>query len=225
MECWMRLSVPDRTGALGAIAVALASAGADIRSLDVVTVEDGIAVDDLVIDTPAGPRRSAATRGDRRGRRGGPAAAAPSAGAGLAPGGRRPAGRGVGPPAAPHARGGAAPGLHSAWCAVLRQRNPRPQVLAASVGAPSFTMVETPWLPLAAPRRLDAALWMHRAWREGHPQHTLAAAPLGEPRTAVLLARRQGPRFYAAEVAELAALARLAAALLPDDAVLDAASA
>ncbi len=54
------------------------------------------------------------------------------------------------------------------------------------MGAPSFTNVETPWLPLAGPR------------------------------TAVVLARRHGPRFYAEELADLGALARLAAALMPD---------
>lgn len=213
----MRVSVPDRTGALGLIATALAATGADIRSLDVVTVEDGIAVDDLVIDVPGSPD-------DVRG----PLEALD----GVVVEVLRPMPRLPGPaaPLGVAARLAEAPVdtvlehlvrdlprvLHGAWCAVLAVGEPRPVVLAASVGAPSFTAVETPWLPLSGPRRLDAALWMPRTWREGHPQHTLAAAPLRRPSEAVLLARRHGPRFHAAELADLGALARVAAARLAD---------
>jgi hypothetical protein len=213
MECWMRISVPDRTGALGAVAAALAGAGADIRSLDVVSVEDGIAVDDLVIEVP-GPvedvrRAVEAIEGVivevLR-----PVPRLPSAASPLEVAARlaeRPADEVLAcfVEEVPRA-------LHGAWCAIVRARAPRPEVVAASVGAPSFATLEAPWLPLTAPRRLEAALWMPRTWREGHPQHTLAAVPLGSPDQAVLLARRHGPRFHTAELADLARLARLAAA-------------
>lgn len=43
---------------------------------------------------------------------------------------------------------------------------------------------------------------------------TLAAAPLGEPRTAVLLGRPGGPKFRPSEVARLGYLAGIVATML-----------
>jgi hypothetical protein len=54
MAFLMRITLPDRPGALGAVASALGSVGADIISLDVVERASDRAVDDLVIDFPHG---------------------------------------------------------------------------------------------------------------------------------------------------------------------------
>jgi hypothetical protein len=48
----MRLVLPDRPGALGAVATALGHVGADIVSLDVIERGPGSATDDMVIELP-----------------------------------------------------------------------------------------------------------------------------------------------------------------------------
>ena len=50
----MRIVLPDRPGALGAVATALGAVGADILSLDVIERSPGNAIDDLVLDLPPG---------------------------------------------------------------------------------------------------------------------------------------------------------------------------
>ena len=50
----LRVQLEDRPGSLGSLAVALGSVGADILSLDVVERWSGYAVDDLVVELPAG---------------------------------------------------------------------------------------------------------------------------------------------------------------------------
>jgi hypothetical protein len=49
----LRLVLPDRPGALGAVATALGSAGADILSVDVIERAPGSAVDDFVVELPS----------------------------------------------------------------------------------------------------------------------------------------------------------------------------
>jgi hypothetical protein len=48
----LRIVLPDRPGALGAVATALGTVGADILSLDVIERTDGSATDDLVVELP-----------------------------------------------------------------------------------------------------------------------------------------------------------------------------
>src|SRR5689334_11499629 len=50
----LRVVLPDRPGALGAVATALGVAGADILSVDVIEREPGRATDDLVVELPPG---------------------------------------------------------------------------------------------------------------------------------------------------------------------------
>ena len=50
----LRVQLEDRPGSLGSLAVALGSVGADILSLDVVERASGYAIDDLVVELPAG---------------------------------------------------------------------------------------------------------------------------------------------------------------------------
>lgn len=52
MSYLLRIVLPDRPGALGAVATALGHAGADILSLDVIQRGPGHAIDDLVVELP-----------------------------------------------------------------------------------------------------------------------------------------------------------------------------
>ena len=52
MSYLLRIVLPDRPGALGAVASALGHVGADILSLDVIERGPGHAIDDLVIELP-----------------------------------------------------------------------------------------------------------------------------------------------------------------------------
>ncbi|MEO8888789.1 MAG: ACT domain-containing protein [Jatrophihabitantaceae bacterium] len=52
MSYLMRVILPDRPGALGAVATALGHVGADIVSLDVIERSPGSATDDMVIELP-----------------------------------------------------------------------------------------------------------------------------------------------------------------------------
>lgn len=54
MSFLLRVSLPDRPGALGLIATALGTVEADIVSVDVIERGTGYAVDDLVIELPPG---------------------------------------------------------------------------------------------------------------------------------------------------------------------------
>lgn len=54
MSYLLRVTVPDRPGSLGGLAVALGSVEANIVSLDVVEHYEGAAIDDIVVDVPTG---------------------------------------------------------------------------------------------------------------------------------------------------------------------------
>ena len=54
MSFLLRIVLPDRPGSLGLVAGALGTVGADIVSLDVIERRAGYAVDDLVVELPAG---------------------------------------------------------------------------------------------------------------------------------------------------------------------------
>lgn len=49
MEITLRCAVPDRPGALAAVAGAIGGAGGDIAAIDVVETADGVALDDIVV--------------------------------------------------------------------------------------------------------------------------------------------------------------------------------
>ena len=53
MSYLLRIVLPDRPGALGAVATALGHVGADILSLDVIERRPGSATDDLVVELPS----------------------------------------------------------------------------------------------------------------------------------------------------------------------------
>src|SRR5687767_2127012 len=57
MRYVLRVAIPDRRGALGAVASSLGNAGVDIESLDVIDRVGGIAIDDVCVVTTVGAAR------------------------------------------------------------------------------------------------------------------------------------------------------------------------
>ena len=214
----MRVQLPDRPGSLGSLAVALGSVGADILSLDVLDRGPGYAVDDLVIELPAGAMPDTLI-------------SAAEALSGVRVDTVRPhtglldARRElelIDHVAAARGRAGklrvlvdeAPRVLRVGWCAVVQHSPAGVTRVAASAGAPETMVPEVPWLPLQHPAVLDgSADWVPALWRE--LDIALAAAPLGDPHTAVVLGRPGGPTFRPAEVARLGYLAGIVATLLP----------
>lgn len=213
----LRVELEDRPGSLGSLAVALGSVGADILSLDVVERGAGYAVDDLVVELPNGAMpdmlisAAEALRGVRVD------TIRPHTGLleahrelelidHVAAADGRAAKLQVLVDEAPRV-------LRVGWCTVVRLADDRPQRVAGSPGAPETQAADTPWLPLAQPATLDgSADWVPPLWRDMHT--TLAAAPLGDPGTAVVLGRPGGPEFRPSEVARLGYLAGIVAGLL-----------
>lgn len=62
MEVMLRCELPDRPGALAALAGAVADAGGDIEAVDVVEVSEGRALDDLFALVPPGGLRALVER-------------------------------------------------------------------------------------------------------------------------------------------------------------------
>ncbi|MCB0924226.1 MAG: amino acid-binding protein [Mycobacterium sp.] len=213
----LRVELEDRPGSLGSLAVALGSVGADILSLDVVERGTGYAVDDLVVDLPNGAMpdmlisAAEALRGVRVD------AIRPHTGLleahrelelidHVAAAGVRTAKLQVLVDEAPRV-------LRVSWCTVLHLTATGPERVVGSPGAPETRAAATPWLPLDKPAALDgAASWVPPLWRDMHT--TLAAAPLGDPGTAIVLGRMGGPEFRPSEVARLGYLAGIVAGLL-----------
>jgi hypothetical protein len=68
-------------------------------------------------------------------------------------------------------------------------------------------------MPISQAIALDATGdWVPQLWRD--MDTTLAAAPLGEPTTALVLGRPGGPHFRPSEVARLGYLAGIIASIL-----------
>lgn len=213
----LRVELEDRPGSLGSLAVALGSVGADILSLDVVERGPGYAIDDLVVDLPNGAMPDTLV----------------SAAHGLsgvhvdsirphtglleahrelelidhvAAAGDRAAKLQKLVDEAPRV-------LRVGWCTVVTLDGTAPHRIAGSPGAPETQAAATPWLPLEAAVALDgSADWIPPLWRDMNT--TLAAAPLGDPRTAMVLGRPGGPDFRPSEVARLGYLAGIVATLL-----------
>lgn len=224
MSYLLRLMLPDRPGALGAVATALGATGIDILSIAVVERGDGGVVDDLIVMLPPGGLADTVHTAARS-----------------VPGVRVEALR-------PYLDGGArarddlalldaiaarpagalrlltdlVPGVfHADWAVLLEQVGPVDvRVRAASVGAPELGRDElavperlragVPWLPLAAASRVDAAGgWCPPRWTVVGME--LAAAPVGRPGLAVLVGRPGGPAFRASEIDRLSHLAGIAA--------------
>jgi hypothetical protein len=213
----LRVVLADRPGSLGSLAVALGSVGADILSLDVVERVSGVAIDDLVVDLPPGAMPDMLIT-------------AAEALEGVHVDSIRPhtglleAHREL--ELIDHVAGGPDPTgklqvladesprvLRVGWCTVVRLSDDGAERVVGSSGAPETAATSAPWLPLEHAAVLDGgADWVPQVWRD--MDTTLAAAPLGDPRCAVMLGRPGGPDFRPSEVARLGYLAGIVATIL-----------
>lgn len=211
MTYLLRVVLPDRPGSLGAVATALGTTGADILTVDVVERGQGAAVDDLVVDLPAGrPPDVLITAAESV-----PGVVVESV---------RPFAGALdtyrelelvelvaADPAAGVVRftEGAPRIFRSGWAIVVALVDGRPQRVAASSAAPETQAEHLPWLPLARACVLDETYPVPQPWRELGTE--LAAAPLGRPERAVVIGRPGGPAFRPSELARLAHLAGIVA--------------
>jgi hypothetical protein len=211
MSYLIRVVLPDRPGSLGALATALGKTDADIISLDVVEHRaDGFAIDDILVELPLGRMADTLV----------------SAAQGV-PGVRvqflrRYAGAGdlhrdldlveamtARPLCAEEILTELSPGVFRADWALLVEVDDadRHAIACASASAPDSMGLRLPWLPLLETKRLpNASTWAPSSWRDA----ALAAAPVGRPSRALLLARSGGPDILDSELARLRHLAGLA---------------
>ncbi|ALG86636.1 amino acid-binding protein [Gordonia phthalatica] len=190
------------------LAVQLGAIGADIRSLEVVERADGMVIDDLVVDLPAGAlpdtlitaaEKVSGIRVD---------SLRPFAGVLdthqelelidlVAAGGKDRLQVLV--DHAPRV-------LRVSWAAVLAKPGADVLRLYASSGAPETPLVDADWLPLEKVQSFDPESdWIPQSWRDMDTR--VAAAPLGVNGKALLLGRIGGPDFRPAEIARLGYLA------------------
>ena len=212
----LRVQLADRPGSLGSLAVALGSVGADILSLDVVERSAGYAIDDLVVELPAGAMPDMLITAAEQIKGVYVDSIRPHTGLleahrelelidHIAAADRKNRLQ-VLADEAPRV-------LRVGWTSVVRLTDEGPRRLVGSSGAPETQVAETPWLPLDHAEALDGdAAWVPRVWRD--MATTLAAAPLGDPHTAVVLGRPGGPLFRPSEVARLGYLAGIVATIL-----------
>ncbi len=213
----LRVQLDDRPGSLGSLAVALGTVGADILSLDVVERASGYAIDDLVVDLPAGAMPDMLIT-------------AAEALNGVRVDSIRPhtglleahrelelidhiAAASTGPDKLQVLVDESPRVLRVGWCTVARLTESGLQRVAGSPSSPETQADSAPWLPIHHAYALDAtADWVPQVWRD--MDTTLAAAPLGDPHTAVVLGRPGGPDFRPSEVARLGYLAGIVATIL-----------
>jgi hypothetical protein len=213
----LRVQLVDQPGSLGSLAVALGSVGADILSLDVVERASGYAIDDLVVDLPPGTMPDIVIT-------------AAEALNGVRVDSIRPhpglleahrelelidrIAAAVGKMAKLQVLADEAPRvLRVGWCTVVRTSETGFLRVVGSPGAPETQADSAPWLPIERAEALDgSAEWVPQVWRD--MDTTLAAAPLGEPHTAVMLGRAGGPEFRPSEVARLGYLSGIVATIL-----------
>ncbi|MGW0158061.1 amino acid-binding protein [Mycobacterium sp. NPDC003323] len=213
----LRVQLEDRPGSLGSLAVALGSVGADILSLDVVERGAGYAIDDLVVELPPGAMPDALITAAEHIK--GVYVDSVRPHTGLLEAHREL--ELIDHIAAAHGRldklrvlADEAPKvLRVGWCTVLRADGTDVATVVGSAGAPETRAQAAPWLPLQRAAALDAtADWVPQVWRD--MDIALAAAPLGDPATAVVLGRAGGPEFRPSEVARLGYLAGIVATIL-----------
>jgi ACT domain len=214
----LRVLLPDRPGALGAVATALGGVGGDILSVDVIERSSGHAVDDLVVELPPGKLPDTLV-----------SAAAAVDGVSVETI-RSYAGQ-IDPhrelelldalashpdDPLPLLANGVARVFRAGWVLILHPPvNGTAGVVAASVAAPQVTELATPWWPPHPARPLaDLDGWAPADWVKLDTE--LAVAPLGP---GALLLGRPAMRWLPAEMIHLNHLAGIAASVtagLPD---------
>jgi hypothetical protein len=211
----IRVQLPDSPGSLGAVATALGGIGADILSVDVVERGSGLAVDDLVVELPAGRLPdvliTAAESVD------GVEVDAVRPYAGVLDTHRE---LELVEEVAEDPRNGISiftegvPRIvRAGWAVTLRADTKGIVTLASSAAAPEAISDTLPWMPLSRATVLDGEdPWVPQTWQELGTE--LAATPLGKPDQALLVGRPGGPMFRAAEVARLAHLAGIITVVL-----------
>jgi hypothetical protein len=208
----LRVVLPDRPGALGAVASALGEVGADILSVDVIERSPGFAVDDLVLELPSDRladsllTAAATVEGVRV------ESIRPYAGVidphrelelleALAA---------MPPDSAAVLADGVARIFRAGWALVLKAPVAgSAEVTAASSAAPEIAALEVPWWPPTPARPLDADEgWAPRDWSAVGTE--LAVAPLTD---GALLVGRPALRWLPAELMRLNHLAGIAASV------------
>lgn len=207
MHYVLRVSLPDRPGSLHALTGACVDAGADIVSLDVIERSGGVAIDDLcltrVTDAEALRRRIDGLPGTMVASLRPVASVRDMDGAIALAAAMVQEGRGAVRllvdrlPVA----------LWASWSVAVANGWGGLEVLAASTGALAPT--SGGWLPLTTPRRLELVDLLGTA-ATAQEELEIAAAPLGQPSSAVIIARRGGPRFVERELRQLTLLAEVA---------------
>lgn len=208
----LRVVLPDRPGSLGALATALGKAEADIVGVDVVEQRgDGKAVDDILVQLPAGKMADALvtacnsvegaevefvrfypTRGGLQ--RDLQAVEAMTADP-------------------THAEAVlvqlAVNVFHADWAVLIDAVDGGPRLVDRSPAAPEeIGDLTTPWLPLSRPIRLPDP----EEWAPSLAQSKTAAVTVAADRVLVL-GRRGGPEFLDSELARLGHLVALARAI------------
>jgi hypothetical protein len=214
----LRLVLPDRPGALGAVASALGTVGADILSVDVIERSPGSAIDDFVVELPAD--RLADTL-----------VSAAATVHGVRVESIRPYAGQIDPhrelelleslardPASSLTllADGAARVFRAGWALVLDAPDGSGglgQVVARGGAAPGVTELAMPWWPPRPARQLDVdAAWAPPDWARVGTE--LAVSPLGDPPHArALLVGRPALRWLPSELVRLQHLAAIAASV------------
>lgn len=212
----LRLVLPDRPGALGAVATAMGTVGADILSVDVIERAPGRATDDFVVELPPGRLADSLV------------SAAASVEGVYVESIRPYAGQidphrelelleqlGRDPAASLHVLAdGAARVFRAGWTLVLSApEGGRGQVVASGGAAPELTSLAMPWWPPTPSRRLEPdPSWAPPDWERLDTE--LAVTALGD---AALLVGRPALRWAASELVRLQHLAAVAATVTAVD--------
>jgi hypothetical protein len=211
----IRVVLPDRPGALGAVASALGHAGADILSVDIVERSGGNATDDLVVELPADKLADSLV-------------SAAASVAGVRVESIRPYAGVIDPfrelelleklavseqDAPTVLADGVCRLFRSSWALLLRAPDvdgANSTVIARSGAAPEIDTLDTPWWPPSPSRPLSAEEdWAPADWAMLGTE--LAVAPLGK--NAILVAR-PALRWLASEIIRMSHLASIAATVL-----------
>lgn len=212
MSYLLRVVLPDRPGALGAVASALGTVGADILSLDVIERSPGYAVDDIVLELP--PDRLADSL-----------LTAAASVAGVRVESIRPYAGVIDPHRELELLDALAAGsddsdrvladgvtriFRAGWALVLDAPDTgRCRVSAGSGAAPDLDELDVPWWPPRPARQLDLdGSWAPPDWTAVGTE--LAVAPLGD---GALLAGRPALRWLPAELMRLNHLTGIAASV------------